>query len=66
MRENDIFGDYMKLTVSTFKEDDEWVLVHMTCILHLSKPPFQRANKDTNEADTRKSNEDEVESTRKI
>ena len=66
MREREIFGDLVKLTVNTFKEDVERILVHMIDIIQLSKSPFQRANKATKEASTGEANEDEVESTEKI
>ena len=66
MRERDNFGYLVKLTVSTFKEDAERILVLVTYIMKFSKIPFQHANKDTKEADTRKANDDKVESSRKI
>ena len=66
MSERESFGDYMKLTVSTFKEEAEGALVHTMDFMPLSEPPFQHANKDTKETDTNKANEDEAESFRKI
>ena len=66
MREQESFDDLVKIIVSTFKEDVEWILVHMTDIMQLSEPPFQRANKDTKEVGTSKANEDKAESTRNI
>ena len=66
MTQQESFGDYVKLTVSTFKEDVERGLVHMTNLMQLSEPLFQRANKDTKEARTSKTIEDEAESSRKI
>ena len=66
VREHESYGDYVKLTVSTFKEDVERGLVHMKNLRKLSKPPFQCVNKNKKDSSTSKAIEDEVESSRKI
>ena len=65
MRERESFGDLVRITISTFKEDAKKSLVHMRDLMQLLESPFQRANKDTNEAGTNNASEDEAESTKK-
>ena len=52
MRERESFGDLVNFILNTFKEEAEKILVHMRYLMQLSKPPFQHANKGTNEAGT--------------
>ena len=65
MRERESFGDLVKITVNTFKEDAEKILVNMRELMQLSELPFQRTNKDINEVGTNNANEGKVESNRK-
>ena len=65
MRERESFGDLVKITISTFKEDADKSLVHMRDLMQLSEFPFQHTNKDINEVGTNNANEGKVESSRK-
>ena len=65
-RERESFGEWLNLTIITFKEDFEQILVHMKDIMQLSEPPFLWANKDCKGDNTSMANEDEVDSTRNI
>ena len=58
MRERESFGDLLKLIIGTFKEYVERSLFHMIDIMQLLEPPFQQANKETNEVGTSKANEE--------
>ena len=40
MSEHESFGDYVNLTVNTFKEDVERGLNYMKNLMHLLEPPF--------------------------
>ena len=54
----------MNLTVNTFKEDAEKGLIHTKIFIHLSDPPFNKANKDEKDISTNKALEDEAKSSR--
>ena len=65
MGEREIFRYCVNLTVNTFKEDAEKGVTHMKILMQLSEPPFNRPNKEDNDASTSKALEDEVESSRR-
>ena len=66
MNERESFGECVNLTVSTFKEEVEKGLIHMKSLMQLSDLPFSRANKDDKDLSSRKSLEDEAESSRRV
>ena len=66
MGEREIFGYFVNLTVTLFKEDVEKCITHMKIFMQLSNPPFNKENKEDNDASSNKTLEDEVGSSRRF